>query len=270
VLVARVSRPARLGYARPVMIAFLREVSPRLAACELSFLERAPIDVERARAQHAHYAAELTALGCSIEWLAPLPANADAVFVEDTAVVLPELAVITRPGVASRRGEVESVAASLATHRPLKRITAPGTLEGGDVVRIGRDLYVGDSARSNAAGIAQLRETLAPFGYRVTSVAMRDCLHLKSAVTFIPPDVVLVNPAWVDPKVFDARTVVEVDPGEAFAANTLSVAGVTLMSAAFPRTEARLGQAGVTTRALDVSELQKAEAALTCMSLMLV
>lgn len=251
------------------MIAVLREVSPSLAACELSFLERSPIDVERARAQHARYASELTALGCSIEWLAPLPANADAVFVEDTAVVLPEVAVITRPGVASRRNEVESVAASLATHRPLRRIVAPGTLEGGDVVRIGRNLYVGVSGRSNAAGIEQLRNALAPVGYRVHGIAMRDCLHLKSAVTFVPPDILLVNPAWVDPKVFDARTVIEVDAGEAFAANTLTVQGVTLLSAAFPRTEQRLRDAGVTTRALDVSELQKAEAALTCMSLML-
>lgn len=251
------------------MIALLREVSPSLAACELTFLARAPIDVEHARAQHAHYAAELTALGASIEWLAPLPENADAVFVEDTAVVLPEVAVITRPGVASRRNEVESVAASLAGHRPLKRIVAPGSLEGGDVVRIGRNLYVGASGRSNAAGIEQLRIALAPWGYRVASVEMRDCLHLKSAVTFIPPDILLVNPAWVDPKVFDARTVIEVDADESFAANTLTVQGVTLVSAAFPRTEERLRNAGVATRALDVSELQKAEAALTCMSLML-
>ena len=251
------------------MIAFLREVSPSLATCELSFLERSPIDVECARAQHAHYAAELTALGCSIEWLEPLPRNADAVFVEDTAVVLPEVAVITRPGVASRRNEVESVAASLASHRPLRRITAPGTLEGGDVVVIGRNLYVGASARSNAAGIEQLGAALAPFGYRVAGVAMRDCLHLKSAVTYIRPDILLVNPAWVEPEVFDARTLIEVHPDEAFAANTLTVQGVTIMSAAFPRTERRLRAAGVTTRALDVSELQKAEAALTCLSLIL-
>jgi dimethylargininase len=251
------------------MIAFLREVSPSLAACELSFLERVPIDVERARSQHAHYAAELGALGCSIEWLAPLAANADAVFVEDTAIILPEVAVITRPGVDSRRGEVESVAAALAPHRPLRRIAPPGTLEGGDVVHIGRNLYVGVSGRSNAAGIEQLRAALAPLGYRVAAVAMRDCLHLKSACTFIAPETLLVNPAWVDPKLFDARIVIEVDPGEAFAANTLTVQGVTLLSAAFPCTERRLRDAGIATRALDVSELQKAEAALTCMSLML-
>ena len=249
------------------MIAFVREVSPRLAHCELSFLERVAVDAARADEQHAAYVAALAALGLKIAWLEPLPQNADGVFVEDTALVLPEVAVITRPGVESRRGETPSVAASLAAHRPLQRILDPGTLEGGDIVVIGRSVYVGASARSNAQGIRQLERALAPFGYRVAGVAMRDCLHLKSAATFIAPGTLLTNPAWVDPGVFDARTVIEVDPTEVFAANTLSVGGVTLMSAAFPRTAERLRRAGIATRALDVSELQKAEAALTCMSL---
>lgn len=251
------------------MIAFVREVSPRLADCELSFLARAPIDVERARTQHARYAAELAALGLSLEWLEPLPAHADGVFVEDTALVLPEVAVITRPGVASRRDEVTSTAAALAPHRPLSRITAPGSLEGGDVVHIGRMVYVGASGRSNSEGIAQLQAALGGFGYSVRAVPLHDCLHLKSAATFIPPDILLVNPAWVDPRAFDAGTVVEVAESEAFAANTLSVGGVTLMSAAFPETARRLQRTGVMTRALDVGELQKAEAALTCMSIVL-
>ena len=251
------------------MIAFLREVSPRLAECELSFMSRAPIDLENAAAQHARYAAELAALGLSLEWLEPLPGHADGVFVEDTAVVLPEVAVITRPGIASRRDEVTSTASGLTAHRPLARITAPGTLEGGDVLRIGRTLYVGNSGRSNAGGIEQLGAILAPFGYRVRSVPMRDCLHLKSAATFVPPDILVVNPAWVEPGAFDARVLLEVAEGEAFAANTLTVGGVTLLSAAFPETERRLQKVGVATRALDVSELQKAEAALTCMSLIL-
>ena len=250
------------------MIALVREVSPRLAHCELSFLERVAVDAGRARAQHAGYVAALGALGLEVEWLEPLPQNADGVFVEDTALVLPEVAVITRPGVESRRSETASVAASLAAHRPLERILAPGTLEGGDIVVIGKSVYVGASARSNAAGIRQLQTALAPFGYRVAAVAMRDCLHLKSAVTFIAPDTLLTNPAWVDPQVFDAHTVIEVDPSEAFAANSLSVGGVTLLSAAFPRTGERLRRAGLVTRELDVSELQKAEAALTCMSLL--
>jgi dimethylargininase len=251
------------------MIALVREVSPCLADCELSFLPRVPIDAELAFRQHAAYAAELAALGLSVEWLAPLATQADGVFVEDTAIVLPEVAVIAHPGAASRREEVASVTEVLARHRRLVRIAAPGTLEGGDVVHIGRTLHVGASGRSNAEGIQQLARVLEPFGYRVRSVAMRDCLHLKSAATFIPPDIVLANPAWVDPGAFGAARVIEVGAGEEYAANTLTVAGVTLLSGAFPRTQQLLAAAGVNTRALDVSELQKAEAALTCMSLIL-
>lgn len=249
------------------MIALLREVSPRLTECELSFLERVPIDAGRAREQHAHYRSELAALGCSIAWLQPLPAEADGVFVEDTAVVLPEVAIITRPGVASRRAEVHTAAAALAPHRELRRIAAPGCLEGGDVVHIGRTLYVGASARTNGEGIRQMAEALAPYGYEVRAVGMRDCLHLKSACTFVPPDLLLVNPAWVDPEEFGSHTAIAVDASEPFGANSLTIGAVTLLSAAFPRTARRLEQAGVRVRLLDVSELQKAEAALTCLSL---
>jgi dimethylargininase len=179
--------------------------------------------------------------------------------------VVPEVAVITRPGADSRRGEVESVAATLGGVGPVARVQAPATLEGGDVLRIGRRLYVGASARSNAEGVAQLAAALAPFGYEVRAVTMRDCLHLKSAATFIPPDTLLVNPAWVDPAEFRTAHVIEVV--EPFGANTLTVNGVTLVSADYPRTQHRLAGAGIVTRALEVSELHKAEAALTCLSL---
>jgi dimethylargininase len=251
------------------MIALLREVGPRLAECELSFLPRARIDAEHAARQHAEYAEALATLGCALDWLVPLPQHADGVFVEDTAVVLPEVAVVTRPGAASRRGEVEGTAAALAGHRPVRHIVDPGCLEGGDVVRIGRELYVGASQRSDAEGIRQLGAALAPYGYRVQAVAMRGCLHLKSACTFIPPDFLLVNPGWIEPRALGTHACIEVADGEAFAANTLTVQGVTLVSAAFPRTRDRLERAGIATRALDVSELQKAEAALTCLSLIL-
>ncbi len=251
------------------MIAFVREVAPALARCELSFLPRVAIDVERARQQHAQYVAELTALGCRIEWLPPLPEHPDSVFVEDTAVIVPGLAVITRPGVASRRGEVASVARSVAAHLGVRELAAPACLEGGDVLRVGSTLHVGVSGRSNAAGIAQLGALLGPRGYRVQGVAMRDCLHLKSAGTFIPPDPLLANPAWVDPADFGAARVIAVHPQEAFAANTLTIGDVTLVSRDYPRTEERLAAAGIRTRAVDVSELHKAEAALTCLSLLL-
>jgi dimethylargininase len=250
------------------MLAFVREVSPQLAQCELTHLARAPIDAARAMSQHREYTRALSALGCRLEWLPPLPAQADGVFVEDTAVLLPEIAVITRPGVPSRRGETAGVAAALAAQRPLQHIRAPGCLEGGDVLHIGRTLYVGASARSDADGIAQLAAALEPCGYRVQSVALSGCLHLKSAVTFIAPHTLLVNPAWVDPAVFGVATVIAVAESEPYAANTLTVAGTTLVSAAYPDTARRLGAAGVRTQTLDVSELHKAEAALTCMSLL--
>jgi dimethylargininase len=179
------------------------------------------------------------------------------------------VAVITRPGAASRRGEVDSAASALAQHLPLCRITEPATIEGGDVLRIGRSLYVGASRRSNAPGAAQLAAALAPFGYTVRTVAMRDCLHLKSAATFIAPDTVLANPAWVDPAEFGCARVITVAAGEPFGANTLTVGGVTLVSADNPETRQLLERAGITTRELDVSELHKAEAALTCLSIMI-
>jgi dimethylargininase len=251
------------------MIALVRAVAASLGRCELSFVDRVPIDVPRAQAQHTAYADVLQSLGCEIQWLARLPEQPDGVFVEDTAVVVPELAVITRPGAASRRGEVDSVAQVLARHMVVHRVRAPATLEGGDVLRIGRTLFVGASARSNAQGVAQLGEALAPFGYSVRALPMRDCLHLKSAVTFIPPDMALVNPAWVDPASLGLSRIVTVDPEEPFGANTLTLAGVTLVSTAYPRTRERLESQGVTTRSLDVGELHKAEAALTCLSVIL-
>ncbi len=255
------------------MIAFVREVAGSLARCELTHLAREAIDVPRARQQHAQYIAELTSLGCRIEWLPPLAEHSDGVFVEDTAVLVPEVAVITRPGVASRRAETESVGAALVRRLEVWRIRVPACLEGGDVLRIGRTLYVGQAdghgGRTNAAGVVQLGEALQPFGYAVRSVALHGCLHLKSACTFIPPQTLLVNPAWVDPAAFTAAAVIAVDSREPYGANTLTVAGVTLVSAAYPRTRERLDAAGVVTRALDVSEVHKAEAALTCMSLLL-
>jgi dimethylargininase len=249
--------------------AFVREPSKRLAQCELSYLTREPIDLARAQRQHAHYVTELARLGCRIEWLPGLPEQADGVFVEDTAVLVPEVGVITRPGAASRRAEVHSVAAALARHLALVHVAAPATLESGDVLRVGRAFYVGASARSNAAGVAQLRAALAPFGYTVESIPLHDCLHLKSAVTFIPPATLLVNPAWVEVARLPQAQLIEVAPGEPFGANTLTVMGVTLVSADYPRTRERLEAAGIATRALEVSELHKAEAALTCLSLIL-
>jgi dimethylargininase len=251
------------------MLALVREVSPELSQCELTHLERVAIDVERAVRQHREYTHALETLGCTLEWLPSLPERADGVFVEDTAVLLPEIAIVTRPGAGSRRGETASVAQALERHRHVSFVREPGCLEGGDVLCIGRTLYVGASGRSNAEGIEQLARLLGPHSYRVQAVALDGCLHLKSACSVIPPDLLLLNPAWVDARAFGALRVLAVDEREPYAANTLTVNGTTLVSSAYPLTRRRLEAAGVTARAVEVSELHKAEGGLTCMSLLL-
>jgi dimethylargininase len=250
-------------------IAITRGVSPALALCELTHLEREPIDVALAAAQHATYERTLESLECRIVALPPAPDLPDCVFVEDAAVVVDELAVITRPGAPSRRRETAAVAAALERYRPLAEIRGPGTADGGDVLRLGRRVLVGRSGRSNDEGIAQLAVLLEPHGYTVEGVGVTGCLHLKSAVTQVAPDAVLLNPLWVDPAVVAGWRVVEVDPAEPYAANALLVGETAIYPAAFPRTAERLAAAGVRLLTLDVSELAKAEGAVTCCSIVL-
>jgi dimethylargininase len=251
------------------MIGFLREVSPNLEKCELTHMARRPIDGARAIEQHRGYAKALEDLGVQIERVPALPEQADGVFVEDVAVLLPEVAVIARPGAQSRLPEISSTTQALGQHRPVQSIVEPATLDGGDVLRIGRVLYVAESSRTNAEGLAQLRGIVQPFGYEMRVVQVRDCLHLKSACTFIPPRHLLVNPAWIDTTGFQNLVVISVDEKEPFAANTLTIGRTTLVSASFPKTEKRLREAGLTTRRVDVSEFEKAEGGLTCLSLIL-
>ncbi len=247
-------------------IALVREVSPTLDRCELTHLGREPLDPGRARAQHHRYAHLLAELGCRTQWVPAAPELPDAVFIEDTAVVVDELAVISRPGAPSRRPETEAVAAALRGYRPVVTIQAPGTLDGGDVLRVGRTLYVGRSARTNAEGAAQLERHVAPCGYVVCPVEMRGCLHLKSAITEVAEGVLLCNPAWVDRHAFGELTLLEVDPTESFAANALRIGAVVLYPAGWPRTRERLEHRGIRTVPIDVSELAKAEGGVTCCS----
>lgn len=251
------------------MIAITRPVSDALAACELSFVERTAIDVGLARAQHAAYEGALRAMGCDVVQAPAAHAMADAVFVEDTAVVVDEIAVMTRTGAGSRRGEGATIEPLLARHRPIARIEAPGTLDGGDALRLGQDVYVGRAARSNDDGIAQLRAILAPFGYRVHTVRTRECLHLKSAVTAVADDTVLINRDWLQDDPFGAWRCIAVDPGEPHAANAVRVGACVLHPANFPRTTRGLREAGIDVRTVDLSELQKAEGAATCCSILL-
>jgi len=248
-------------------MALTRAPTPALARCELSWLERTPIDLERAAAEHHAYEQCLGTLGCTVRRLDADPALADAVFIEDCAVVLDEVALITRPGAESRRAETPGVEQALRDYRPIRRIEPPGTLDGGDVLRLDRRLFIGLSRRSNAAALEQCRALLRPFGYEVHPVAVGDCLHLKSAVSAIADDLLLINPAWIDATAFAAAHVVEIDPLEPHAANALRIGEAVVHSAAFPRTRQLMAAHAIRVVPVAAGELAKAEGGVTCCSL---
>lgn len=248
-------------------LALTRAVSRSFADCELTHLDREPIDVEVARRQHTEYEAALERCGCRVERLPEEPALPDAVFVEDTALVLDEFAVILRPGAVSRRAETGSVARALAPFRRVEEMKGPGTLDGGDVLKVGRTLFVGLSTRSDLAGIEELRGLVAAHGYSVVEARVSGCLHLKSAVTGIADRTLLVNPDWIDAGAFGDCRVIEIDPREPHAANALAIGDRLVYPTAFPATAARLRSEGFELETVDLSELAKAEGAVTCCSL---
>jgi len=254
---------------RSVSRAFVRPVSPSLASCALTFIARVPIDIAQAERQHADYCDVLRQAGVVVDVLPPAPDLPDAVFVEDAAVVLDDLIVITRPGTDTRRQETVSAAALLADAAPLSFIREPGTLDGGDVLRIGRDLFVGTGGRSNRDGIDQLAAIASRFGYRVTAVPVRGCLHLKTAVTALDDNTVLLLTAHVDRAVFAAFDAVEADAGEPAGANVLALNERIIAAVSAPRTRDAIGQRGYDVDTLDMSEFEKAEAGLTCLSILI-
>lgn len=250
-------------------IAITREVSPRFDECEITHIDRSPIDLDVARAQHQGYVELLRELGCDV---IELPAEADlpdSVFVEDTAFVLPDVAVITRPGADSRKPETESIARALQPYRKLLFIPEPATLDGGDVLVLDKDIFVGMSTRSNQAALDQINGLLNEFGYRAHSVELRDCLHLKSAVTYVDANTLLINRNWVDAGCFAGFDLIEVDPSEPFAANCLPIQGEIIFPEAFPKTRAKLEARGYKVRTVQLDELAKAEGAVTCCSLII-
>ncbi|HEX9564451.1 MAG TPA: arginine deiminase family protein [Gemmatimonadaceae bacterium] len=252
------------------MIAWTREVPSSIAHCELTHLAREPIDVMVARVEHARYEEALRVAGLEVRRLPPRDDLPDSVFVEDSAVILDELAVIARSGAASRRAEVESVRAALAPHRPLASIVEPATLDGGDVLVLDHDVLVGLTERTNEAAVAQLGALLSPHDFRVRGVPITGCLHLKSAVTRAGPRTVVVNPAWIRAAEFAGWNVINVDPDEPFAANVLWLGAVTIVAEGYPRTRKRLTKsAGVELVAVPAGELAKAEGGVTCCSLLL-
>jgi dimethylargininase len=250
-------------------IAITREVSSRFAECEITHIERVPIDVEIARAQHSNYVRALASLGCQIIELPEEPDLPDSVFVEDTAIVLREVAVITRPGAESRRSETESITRALLPYRALIHITEPGTLDGGDVLVLGKKIFVGLSTRSNLEAIKQMQEILDNYGYMVSGVELDGCLHLKSAITRVDDMTLLINTNWADASHFKDFNLIEIDPSEPYAANCLPIGDSVIFPTAFPKTCKRLEDKGFKLVTVDVSELAKAEGAVTCCSLII-
>lgn len=253
-------------------LAFTRAVSPRIVECALTHLDRQKIDPDLAASQHAAYEQALKDAGYDIMRLPELAEDPDAVFVEDTALLLGENAIITRPGAASRAGEIFSTAVGLSPHFNVHYLPT-GTLDGGDVLRIENTLYVGQSSRTDAAGTQALEALVAPLGYWVLPVEMDECLHLKTAVTFAGLDAegvptVLVNPDWVDPDIFSNTRALLVPEEEPFAANVVQAGDRLIMAAGSPGTASMLRDFGFAVVEVDLSELQKAEAGGTCMSLL--
>jgi dimethylargininase len=248
-------------------IAITRKISPRFNECEITHIERLPIDLEIARQQHTEYVHALEELGCEVIELPEEPELPDSVFVEDTAFILPEVAVITRPGADSRKPETETIIKALAPHKALLHVCEPATIDGGDVLVLNKKIYVGLSTRSNTYAIAQLNQMLNQYGYQAQGIELTNCLHLKSAVTKVNEETLLINPNWVDKTHFSDFNLIEVHASEPYGANCLPIRGNIIYPYTFPKTQSKLEAKGFKIKNVNVDELAKAEGAVTCCSL---
>ena len=250
-----------------MLIAITREVNAAMGSCELTFLPRVRIDTGVVLRQHQQYQTALSSLGCQIVTVSTEPGLADSVFIEDTAIVLDEIAVMCRPGAESRQAEVAGVESVLQEFRTIASIQPPGTLDGGDLLRIGKVIYAGLSTRSNQSGIEQQCSIVADYGYAVKTVETTKCLHLKSAVSEVAPGSLLINSDWISRAAFGDCELIDVDREEPHAANALLVGRSVIYPSSFPHTREKLETCGINVIPVDMSELQKAEGAATCCSL---
>ncbi|MDH3982701.1 MAG: dimethylargininase [Gammaproteobacteria bacterium] len=248
-------------------VAVTRELTAAIGNCELTFLHRSAIDFGLAQQQHRDYQSALSSLGCEVVVVPAPPGLADSVFIEDTALVLDDIAVMLRPGVASRQPEVAGVAEVLQQYKPLKAIEPPGTIDGGDLLRVGNRIFAGLSTRSNQSGIQQLRDIVSDFGMTVETVETTKCLHLKSAVSEVAPGTLLINTDWISSSAFKDFELIPVDKEETHAANALRIGKNLIYPSSFPRTMDVLVNRGIDVVPVDLTELQKAEGAVTCCSL---
>jgi dimethylargininase len=250
-----------------MFVAITRRPSPLLQSGERTHVGRDPIDVTRALAQHDAYRQTLEACGLAVHRLDDADAFPDGVFVEDTAVVLDELAVLTHPGAPSRRAEVRGIELALRAYRGTERVAAPATLDGGDVIVVGRRILVGRSSRTNAGGVQALAAITRRHGYSVTSVGMHGCLHLKSGCTALPDGRLLVNGDWIPVADLAGFDLVHVPAAEPWGGDVAIANGTVIAAAAYEKTLALIEREGFPVKAVDVSEFAKAEGGVTCLSL---
>lgn len=248
-----------------MLTALTRQVSGAMNECQLTYAERQSINIEKAQLQHRNYEKYLESIGIKVISLDTDPSLPDCTFVEDTAIVTDEIAVITHMGAASRRAEAEKIVSVLEKFRPLKFINNSGTIEGGDVIKVGRVLYVGVSSRTNLDGIDQLSRLLSPYDYEIVPVKVHGCLHLSTGATFLGNQTFLVNPKWIDTSEFKKFDIIPVEENEPWAGNTLNLKGKILLPESSLKTAEKISKKGFEVATVDISELEKAEAGLTCM-----
>lgn len=247
--------------------ALLNRPSTALSECTLTYISRNSIDFHRAMEQHMAYAKALEDLGVEVKILNLNKTMPDGVFIEDTAVVLDELAVITSMGTPDRRNELPEITAEVRKYRKAVEIPLPATIEGGDVLRIGRKIYIGETLRTNKDAISFFTQIVEPLSYQVVPVEVSGCLHLKTGITALDDETFLANPEWINLSPLKGCRIVEVPENESFGGNVLVVNGKVLMNAAYPRTIDLVASLGFNIMSVDISEFGKAEAGLTCMSL---
>ena len=247
--------------------ALTHKVSPRIAECEVTFVDRLPIDLQLAVSQHDDYCAVLEKLGAHVKKLSENESYPDSCFVEDTAIIFDEVAIICSMGVSSRRGETKLIERELSQYREIARISLPATIEGGDVLRIGQKVFVGQSSRTNLQGVKELARILEPSGYRVFPVRVKGSLHLKSACTAIDEETLFVNPDWVELDAFRGLNLAHTPAEEPWSANVLRVGETVCVQAGFPRAVELIERVAERIEIVDISELRKAEAGLTCSSI---
>ena len=247
--------------------ALTHKVSPQIVDCELTFVERAPIDYELASHQHDAYVAKLAELGVSVTDLCENEGHPDCSFVEDTAIVLDEIAVICSMGVASRRGETALIAGELSKYRELAYVSLPATIEGGDVLRVGRRILAGISSRTNSEGLNELVRITRRLGYEVTPIRLKRSLHLKSACTEIDDETLFVNSDWVETDSLTGFRLVSTPTDEPDSANLLRIGSTVCVQKGFPKAFNLIERIAERVEVVDMSELRKAEAGLTCCSI---